>query len=203
MQPIEIKVKNRVYGKGRGWCFTPKNFIDLGNKASIEQALSRLVKKGFIKRLAWGLYEYPRKHSKLGELPPQINRVIEAIAQKDRVKYQPSGAYAANLLGLSEQVPAKIVLLTDGLSKTVTVGNTVIIFKKTTPKNMETAGRITGLIIQALRFIGKKHVNDRVIKILQTKITKADKQRLRLDCHLAPAWIVEIIKNKLIGDFDG
>jgi len=198
MQVIENKVKNRIYGKGRGWCFTPKHFTDPGSDMAVRQALTRLTKQGFIKRLAWGLYEYPRKHPKLGELPPQLNQVIEAITQKGKLKYQPSGAYAVNSLGLSEQVPAKIVLLTDGISKTVKVGNTEINFKKTTPKNMLTAGSITGLVIQALRFIGKQRVDDRVINILKKRLTLEDQQRLRLDYHLAPVWIADIIKDNFV-----
>lgn len=197
MQLIESKIKNRIYGKGRAWCHTPKDFTDLGSDTAVRQALSRLAKKGFIKRIAWGLYEYPRKHQKLGELPPQINRVIDAITQKGSLKYQPSGAYAANLLGLSEQVPAKVVVLTDGISKIIKIGNTEIIFKKTTPRNMLTAGTISGLVIQALRFIGQKHVNDRVINSLKKKLSKEDKSRLKLDYHLAPVWIANIIRDNL------
>jgi len=198
MQSIENKAKNRVYGKGRGWCFTPKDFTDIGSEAATHQALSRLTKAGFIRRLAWGIYEYPRKHSKLGSLPPQVHRIVEAVAKKDRVKFQPSGAYAANLLGLSKQVPVKIVMLTQGLSKVVKVGDTEIFFKRTTPKNMLISQSITGLVVQALKFIGEKNVNPKIVNILKNKLSKADLMRLRLDCHLIPVWIAKIIKNELI-----
>ena len=101
-QPVENKMKSRIYSKGRGWCFTPSHFADLGNNDAIRQALSRLAKKQIIRRLAFGLYEYQRQHHTLGDLPPRVEDIIKAVTEKDKIKYQPSGAYAANLLGLSQ-----------------------------------------------------------------------------------------------------
>src|SRR5690606_37902064 len=98
-----------------------------------------LQKSGIIRRISWGLYEYPRQHRKLGLLPPDIQQVVKAIARKDQIKVLPSGAMAANLLGLSTQVPAKVVYLTEGLSKRIKVGKQEIVFKKTTPKNLAAA----------------------------------------------------------------
>jgi len=108
-QSIDSKVLSRIYGKKRGWVFTPIHFFDLGNRTAIDQSLGRLAKFGTIRRLARGLYDYPEKHTTLGYLPPNYERIAQALAGRDSLKIQPSGAYAANLLGLSEQVPAKIV----------------------------------------------------------------------------------------------
>jgi hypothetical protein len=197
-QPIEIKVKNRVYGKGRGWCFTPKNFEDLGSEASVNTALHRLQAKGFIRRLLHGLYDYPRSHEKLGLLPPSIESIASALAEKYKVKIQPSGAYAANLLGLSEQVPGKIIFLTDGTTKSLRIGKLEISFRKTTPKNMKTAGKISGLIIQALRHLKKENFTEEMIEIIQKKLNSEDRKRLKLDAKYAPAWISRIIKDYLV-----
>lgn len=194
---IKFKVKNRIYGKKRGWCFTPKHFSDLGNSGSIRKALSTLEKQEFIRGLAFGLYDYPRHHKVLGELPPKIENVIKAITEKEKVKYQPTGAYASNMLGLSDQVPAKVTVLTEGASKKIQIGKTEVIFKKTTPKNMASAGTITGLIIQALKYLGKDKVTDGIKKKLKTVISNEDKQRLQIDMDkgLAPVWITKIIEN--------
>lgn len=204
-QTIENKVKNRIYGKKRGWCFTPKHFSDLGSSESIRKTLSLLEQSGFIKRLAFGLYEYPRHHKVIGVLPPKTESVIKALTEKDKIKFQPSGAYAANLLGLSEQVPAKIVVLTDGRSRKINIGKTEIVFKKTTPKNMACAGTITGLIIQALKHIGKDKITPNLITILKSKINPEDKKRLKLDINkgLAPEWIAKIVLNNIIGEIHG
>ena len=193
-ESIERKILHRIIGKKKGWVFAPTHFLDLGNRAAIDQALSRLVRSGDIRRLARGLYKYPEKHSTLGDVPANVDRIADALAEKDNLKIQPSGAYAANLLGLSDQVPAKIVFLTDGSTRMVQVGNWHIMLKKTTPKNMATAGRVSGLVIQALRYIGHAHVDGKVIKNLKRKLSIEDKEQLMKDLRCAPAWIGEIFK---------
>ena len=90
---------------------------------------------------------------------------------RDKITLQPSGAYAANLLGLSEQVPMKIVFLTNGPERKVQIGNQIIIFKHTSPRFMATAGRVSGLVIQALRHIGKKHVDTAIEARLRKNLT--------------------------------
>jgi hypothetical protein len=121
-------------------------------------------------------------------------QVAQALAGLDNLKIQPSGAYAANLLGLSDQVPAKLVFLTDGSHKKIQIGNRSIVLKRITPKNMATAGKISGLVIQALRFVGQENIDDRVIGILKRKLAEKDKQILSADLRYAPAWIEKVVK---------
>ena len=198
-ESIENKMLHRIAGKKKGWVFAPTHFLDLGNRAAIDQALSRLVRSGDIRRLTRGLYDYPRKHPDFGDMPPSVDRIAAALAEKDNLKIQPSGAYAANLLGLSDQVPAKIVFLTDGSSRMVQVGNWRIKFKKTTPKNMATAGRVSGLVIQALRYMKQENIDDRIIKKLKGKLSDEDKKQLVSDLRYAPAWIEKVVR-KLQGE---
>jgi len=194
LQSIDSKVVSRIYGKKRGWVFTPIHFLDLGNRAAIDQALGRLVKSGTIRRLARGLYDYPKKHSDFGDLPPDYERIAQALAGRDRLKIQPSGAYAANLLGLTEQVPAKIVFFTDGPNRKVQIGKRKIVLKRTTPKNMATAGRISGLVIQALRYLKKVNIDSIVISKLNRRLSDDDKSTLMNDIRYAPAWIGNIFR---------
>ena len=191
---IENRIFNRISDKKRGWVFTPSYFLDIGNRDAIDQGLGRLVRSGAIRRLARGLYDYPAKHPTLGDLPPNYERIAQALAGRDSLKIQPSGAYAANLLGLTEQVPAKIVFLTDGANRIVQVKNQQIVLKRTTPKNMATAGKISGMVIQALRYLGRNHIDDKVIGILKTRLTRDDKKQLMRDFRYAPAWIGSIFK---------
>jgi len=195
MQHIITKVKSRIYGKGRGWVFTQNHFLDIGSRGAIDMALTRLMKGGTIRRLTRGIYDYPKSHSKLGKLPPEPQMVAQAVAGKDNLRVQPSGAYAANLLGLSTQVPAKIIFLTDGATRTVTIGKQHIILKKTTPKNMMTAGKLSGLVIQALRYLGQKNVDQIVLNTLKIKIKKEDRVKLVDDVRFAPAWIAAIFRD--------
>jgi hypothetical protein len=138
--------------------FTPGYLLDLGSRATVGMALKSTCDRGLIRRLARGLYDYPQQHPKLGLLTPTPEQIALALAGKDNLRIQPSGAYAANLLGLSEQVPAKVVFLTNGPERRRKVGNQEIVLKRTTPKNMPTAGRASGLVIQALRYLGQNHI---------------------------------------------
>ena len=191
---IDNKVVSRIYGKKRGWVFTQNHFHDLGNHKTVAKALERLVDSGTIRRLARGLYDYPEKHPKLGYLPADYESIARALAGRDKLRIQPSGAYAANLLGLTEQVPAKIVFLTDGPNRTVQINKQQIVLKRTTPKNMATAGRISGLIIQALRHLGQNHVDDSIIELLKKRLSANDKHRLINDIRFTPAWIGNIFR---------
>lgn len=194
MQSIAAKIKKRIYGQDHGFVFTKSHFLDFGNRLAVAKALERLADSGDIRRLARGLYDYPEKHPTLGDLPPNYQQIAQALAGRDNLKIQPSGAYAANLLGLTEQVPAKIVFLTDGANRLVQVKNQQIALKRTTPKNMATAGKISGMVIQALRYLGKDHIDEKVFVILKKKLTSDDKRQLMRDLRYAPAWIGSIFK---------
>ena len=189
MQSIDSKILSRIYGSGRGSVFTPGRFLDLGSRDAVDKVLSRLVQKGAIRRLARGLYNYPESHPIMGILAPSPDAIAQALAGKQGIRLQPSGAYAANRLGLSTQVPARIVYLTDGPSRTVRVGNQEIRLQRTTPRSMGPAGRTSGLVIQALRHLGQKHVDDAVIQTLQRKLSDQDKKRLIKDIAYAPTWV--------------
>ena len=193
-QSIYNKVVSRIYGKKRGWVFTKSHFLDLGNSKTVAKVLERLANSGEIRRLARGLYDYPEKHPVLGDLPANYERIAQALAGKGSLKIQPSGAYTANLLGLTEQVPARIVFLTDGSNRTVQINKQQIVLKRTTPKNMATAGRVSGLVIQALRHLGQDHVDDNIIRMLKKRLSGCDKRQLMNDICYAPVWIGNIFR---------
>ena len=154
----DSKILRRIQGRKRGWVFTPDSFTDLGTRRAVDIALMRHRDSGLIRLLARGLYDYPKIDPQLGPLQSSTDDIASALAGRDATRLQPSGAYAANLLWLSTQVPMKVVYLTDGRSRTVQVGKRQIILKHTTPRNMATAGKISGLVIQALRHLGRKNV---------------------------------------------
>lgn len=156
----------------------PGRFLDLGSRDAVDKVLSRLAQKGTIRRLALGLYDYPDHHPIMGILAPNPDAIAQALAGQQGIRLQPSGAYAANRLVLSTQAPARIVYLTDGLSRTVWVGNQEIRLQLTTPRSMASAGRISGLASQALRHLGKRHINNAVIQTLRRKLSDKDKKRL-------------------------
>ena len=189
MQTIDAKLKSRIYGSGRGSAFTPNDFLDIGRRDAVDKALSRLAVKGTVRRLARGLDEYPREHPELGLLSPDIEKVAKALAGKDRIRLQPAGAYATNLLGLSEQVPAKVVFLTDGPSRTVKIGRQEILLRRTTPRNMAAAARLSGLLMQAFRHLGKEHITPARMEHLKRTFPAKERGLLLKDLRLAPAWM--------------
>jgi len=189
VQSIHAQALRRIRGAGRGSVVSPSDFLDLGSRDAVDQVLSRLVRKGILRRLARGLYDYPTTHPVLGIVAPTPETIAAALAGKHGIRLQPSGAYAANLLGLSTQVPAKIVFLTDGPSRTVRVGNQEIRLVRTTPRTMGPARRISGTVIQALRYLGQAQVGAAVIRSLRRKLRPADKRQLLRDLSFAPAWV--------------
>jgi len=193
-QNIDSKLLARIQGRGRGAVLVPGDFLDLGSRQAVDVTLHRLAKKGTIRRLARGLYDYPKEHPVLGKLSPSSDAIAKALAGRDRTRLQPAGAYAANVLGLSEQVPAKAEFLTDGPSRTVRVGNTTIQLRRTTPKNMAAAGKLSGLVVQALRALGEQHVTRDRIEHLRRTIPAEKRRELLKDLAVAPGWMHPILR---------
>lgn len=185
-------IKKRINSHGRGWCFTTKNFLDLNSPMGVRKALSRLEDEKVIRRLAQGLYEYPRQHPDLGMLPPQIDEIAKAIAEKNGIKVQPSGAYAANLVGLSEQVPAKAIFLTSGPTKKLKIGKLEIIFRTAREKSLHASGKV-GLVVQALRNLGKNHVDTITKNRVQRFLQGTSQKELRDNLKYAPQWIRDLV----------
>ncbi len=126
---------------------------------------------------------------------PSIEKVIEAIKASDAIEVQPTGAYAANLLGLSTQIPMIIELYTNGPKKTIGIGKQVIILKPTTPKNMIGAGTKAGLILHALRQIGKDNITVEMIEQIKSQIEEKDIKHIKKQIQFAPMWIAKIMRS--------
>lgn len=181
-------------GRGRGSVFVPADFWSKGSREAVDLVLHRLARKGTIRRLTRGVYDYPKEHPVLGPLTPSAEVIAKALAGRDRTRLQPAGAYAANALGLSDQVPAKAVFLTDGPARTVRIGPTTIQLRRTTPKNMEAAGRLSCLLIQALRELGQEQVTHKRVEHLKRTLPVDKRQELLKNLRLAPAWMHSIFR---------
>ena len=193
-QSVDQQILARIRGKGKGTVVVPADFLDLGSRQAVGVALHRLTKKGAIRRLARGVYDFPKRHPTLGLLMPPADAIAHALAGRDRTRLQPAGAYAANTLGLSEQVPAKAVFLTDGSSKKVKIGPMTIELRQTTPRNMAAAGRLSGLVIHALRALGEPNVTPERIAHLKRTLPADKRRELLNDLTVAPAWMHSILR---------
>lgn len=191
---VDTRIARRVQRSAHGTVFTPAAFTALGSRGAIDKALQRLVKQGGLRRLSRGLYDKPRHDELLGTLWPSVDAVVRAVVGKHKLRVQPAGLYAANLLGLSEQVPAKIVLLTDGTSRSVRAGPMQIALKGTSPRNMAAANRLSGLVIQAFKSLGPEHITPERLTHLRKTLPAAGRARLVTDLNLAPGWMRPMLR---------
>src|SRR6266852_710052 len=120
-------ILRKIRAKRPGWVFTPKQFAQLGTRAAVDQALSRLSRSGAIRRLARGIYEFPKSHPQIGVLSPSPEAIAQAMAERTGSRIMVSVAKAANLLGLSTQVPMQNLFLTEGPSRTLRIGNQTVL----------------------------------------------------------------------------
>ena len=200
MQSIEKQVEISIKRRPKGSLVLPDDYLSYGTSDAIRKALDRLQDRNVLVRVAQGIYVRPKISKLIGPLLPTAEEVAEAIAKRDRIRTLPTGSYALNALGLSTQVPMNIVLLTDGSPREIRVGKRKIKFKKTTPKNLLAKGKISRLVIQALKEIG----NGKVIEAEEQKIVgmlrKENEKDLRHDIALAPVWIQKIMRKALPDD---
>ena len=202
MTSIEDKILQHIEAFPKGELFLPSYFTELGSSEAVRLSLFRLEKEGVITRVAQGIYIRPRESSLIGKLTPTAEEVAEAIAKRDKIRTTPTGSYALNALGLSTQVPMNIVLLTDGSPREIKVGKRKIKFKKTTPKNLMAKGKISRLVIQALKEIG----NGKVTAVEEQKILdvlkRENEKDLKHDIAMAPVWIQKIMSKALTNGKD-
>lgn len=192
---LQEKIASHLRRMGRGKVFTPKDFLEMGGRDAVDQALSRLTKSEVIQRLGRGLYCYPKINKRLGiAVPPNVAEIADALARQTGSRIAPSGATAANSLGLSTQVPAKPVYLTDGRSRRVRVGNFVIVVKHVPPKELPIGNRTSATVLQALRYLGKDAVDSAVIGRIRKALSPKNRSQLLHDARYTTGWIAEAVR---------
>jgi hypothetical protein len=200
MKSVSDSILRRIRAKRHGWVFTPKDFIDMAPRNTIGITLYRLVKKGIIRKLSHGIYDFPVQHPKLGTLAPNPDAVAKAIATKKGNTIQPSGAALANLLGFDMQVPAKSTYITSGNSTRRKISNypiTLIHSKYINNKIPFSTNSIR--VINALHHLGKNNITDDIIIKSQKILSSKDKLQLKKNLKQFPDWmasyILKIIRN--------
>lgn len=192
-QSIENKVLEYLKHRQKGKIYFTNDFATLGTSESIRKSLSNLVKKDILIRLTQGIYLYPKIDKELGVLYPSVDDVCRAIAKRDKARIEPTGIFALHSLGLSTQIPVNVVYLTDGIPRKIKYGNRTIKFKKTAPKNLAMKGKVSSLVITALKQIGKENVSQEVELKLTKVLKKESVENVKHDAQLAPVWISKLI----------
>lgn len=190
----DLQILKRISKARRGVLFFTENFVRFGTPDAVRQALGRLVKKGELDRVTTGIYVRSEYDPVIGKITPGIEDIARAIAKRDKARIVPTGDYALHKLGITTQVPMKVVFLTDGSARKITIGKRSITFKKASPKNVAAVGEISSLVIQALRTIGKDELTEEQRLKIDALLRKEKPTKLEHDMRLAPAWIREIIK---------
>jgi len=191
----QIVKKVRDYKSQR--LFFVDDFIAIANYKAVSKALERLVEDRVLIRVANGIYARYKEDPVLGVMLPTTEQIARAIAKRDKARIIPTGAYALNALGLSTQIPLNVVYLTDGTARKIKVGNRTIQFKKTTPKNLAAKGKISSLVIQALKTIGIDKVTEGERRKILELLRREKTTDLEHDIRLAPEWIRKMMKEAL------
>ena len=194
---VENKVAAALKNLKEGSILFVDDFLDYGNVESIKKSLLRLKEKGVLIRLAHGIYLYPKTDNELGVLYPSVEEIAAAIARRDKARIVPTGIQALNKLGLSTQIPLKAVYLTDGAARIVKIGNRTITFKKASPKNLMAKGKLSGLVIQALKSMGKDNLGEEMLIRIEHILKKEKKENIMHDAKLAPGWINKILMSTI------
>lgn len=197
MIALADRVMKRIFAHGRGqWVCTPRDFLDLGSREAVDQALSRLVKTGPLRRVGHGLYDLPRMSESLRRMVPvDLDAAVAAIGRRDGLRIMPDGLLAANLLGLTSAVPAKAIYVTDGHSRTLKIGGRTVRFRHAQPSVMRWAGKPSAPVVQALRWLGPDFAADmQVVLTLRRVLPDVVKRDLYKNSRDLPGWALPLAR---------
>jgi hypothetical protein len=190
---ITRSVTEQVQEAKPGTMFFPADLLEFGAPDAIHQTFSRLARTKILLRLAKGIYVKPKIDPELGPLRPSLEDVAQQIAERDKVVIRPTGAAALNKLGLSTQVPTKVVYLTNGNPKRIRVGRSTIVFKKTTHKQLAVQSEMVFLAIQALIALEDQADTPDNIRQLTEVLGMEKPADIRQGARLAPQRIARIL----------
>ncbi len=184
-----------ISGHGRGWAFSANDFLAKFSRQQADNVLSDLLKDGKIRRVCRGIYDYPKYSEFLKqELSPDIDQVARAFARKFNWRIEVFGDTALNMLGLSTQVVARYVYLSDGPNRSYDILGTTLEFKKSSLKNIGFKYKESSLIVQALKTLGKERVTEEVIETIRKRIEPKMYAKILKDTQSSTVWIYEAIK---------
>lgn len=192
-QSVDNKIIEYLKYRPKGKIYFSDDFSSIANTDSTRKSLSVLVKKGILIRLTQGIYLYPKIDAEFGVLYPSVDDVSKAIAKRDKARIEPTGVFALHSLGLSTQVPVNVVYLTDGIPRKIKYVNRVIKFKKTAPKNLSMKGKVSRLVVAALKELGKENITQDIRQQIATVLKKETAENIKHDAQLAPEWISKLI----------
>ena len=194
MESVKNRILSRIYGRGRGWCFTPNDFSGDFKRWEIGNSLEDLVKLDKIRRIARGLYDYPIFSNILNKnVTPDMEQVAFALARKFSWRIQPSGETALNYLELSTQIMGKYIYLSDGPSKTYDILGQTLEFKHHIYREAAISDKKTMLVVQAIKSIGENNITSEFLCKLENKFNAEEWLKIKKNSTKATGWVYKII----------
>jgi hypothetical protein len=198
MENVHKHIERSISRRKKGDLIFPTDFRGAGAQTAIKTALSRLSREGKLKRLAHGIYYVPKIDPLFGAISPAPEEVAEAVAKKEKIRIKPTGAFALHRLGLTMQVPTKLVYITDGENRQIKIGKTVISFKATTPKRMSLEGQLSSLVILSLDELDPKNIDSETEKKIKEILLRENPGQLKRNLSLTSGrihdYIVKLLK---------
>lgn len=185
---------SRIYGRGRGWAFTPNDFINDFKRWEVDDSLEDLTNENRIRRIIRGLYDYPLYSELLKKkVAPDMEQVANALARKFNWRIQPTGETALNYLNLSTQVMGNYIYLSDGPSKKYDILGQALEFKHASLKESAIKNKNAALVVQAIKAIGKNNINPSFLNKLKEKFNETEWQKIKHVSTQAPLWVYNYI----------
>jgi predicted transcriptional regulator of viral defense system len=197
MQSISNQIESEIKKKCKGKIFFADEFKKFGSEEVVRITLFRLCNKGLIVRISAGIYIYPKMSKLVGVVYPSVEEVVKQIAKHEKSRIVPTGLYALNKIGLSTQVPMRFVFLTDGAAREMKIAGVKVKFQKTIAKNLSFKGKLTVLVVFALKEIGKNNLQKNELQRINELLSHETKEIILHDSKLVPNWIAEIMLNTL------
>jgi len=198
MDSINKQIEKIIHQSKEGDIFLTSDFKDLGTTTAIRKSLSRFVELGIIDRMGKGIYVKPQQHEIFGKILPSLEDVAIILAKKEHVKIMPTGQYALNKIGLSNQVPMKVIFLTNGTFKKIQFGKSELIFKPTTNKRLAMIGEITSLLFLGLEELELGKLTSTEMEKIKALLEKEDPEKLKHDLRLAPSKVSDFVNKSFL-----
>lgn len=206
---LKSQVMQRITQASASNVWTPMDFLDLGGRDAIDKTLQRLVASDQLRRISRGLYDLPKLNRLTGKpASPDYRSVIDAVGRRDQIRILPDGMTAANELGLTNAVPGRVIVHTDGRVRPIVIDKLVVQFKLTAPSKLYWVGHPAMLIVQALYWLRKElqsdastdrsYIQNKLVRILNSRNAVLICNDLRAGMHTLPAWMQKWIRDLLI-----
>lgn len=191
MQRLTEEILAHAEGLPEGTPVAAKSLLHLGNRAAVDQALSRLSERGQLFRVGRGVYLRPIT-SRFGTRAPSVQQAVEALASQRGEVIVPSGAVAANAFGLTTQVPIRSIYLTSGRSRTMSFGKQVVELRHAPRWQLALAHKPAGEVVRALAWLGPEK-SEAALKALKQKLSPATFSELVQAAPQLPTWLARSV----------